>query len=64
MSRKEHIFFENKTCEYCKKNAKIFRQHEGQSYYLCGSYECEKQFKLRMGLFKSSIKGLEKLEGR
>ena len=50
--RKDKPFFNGKNCFVCKKTPTVLRFYNGQSYCLCGREECEKNWLLRMQLWK------------
>lgn len=40
-NKKYKPFFDNKTCDICKKPAVMFRLIKDKTYMLCGSKECD-----------------------
>jgi len=47
--KKRNSFFTNKTCDICKRPAKIFRTFNNKRYVLCEERECDLATKIREG---------------
>jgi len=44
-------YFSNKTCQLCKKPAKMYRSTSEKNYYLCSDKACDLRSRIEAGFF-------------
>ena len=50
--RKRRPYFDNKTCDICKKPAIMFRLIENKTFMLCNNKHCDKISRIKVGWLK------------